>query len=230
MTKKINIIIAVLFCSASLFGQDISKDFSATYNAYLSDNLSIDFQVTMYANKDDKKGTTIGKGLIRKEKNNYYSQYGDYEYVVNDKGTLMVNNAKKELSFYKGIIQKAPSFISSADMDTLLAEADSVVFKGIIGNKKLYSLFDESSGVMRTDMYIDIANGFISRIEYFYNENSDEEDYDAYKVVIDYSSISTSKNIDKGIFSLSKYVTSKNNSMVATNRFTNYKLQVISKQ
>jgi hypothetical protein len=95
------------------------------------------------------------------------------------------------------------------------------------GNQRHFQFHSRSSAspVLLTEVYINDATHFIERIVYFYNDNTADEAYDMFKVVIDYVNISTAPP-SKSFFSESKFLTYSKGLPVLTPAYSGYKLNI----
>jgi hypothetical protein len=225
--KKVKAIIVLMLLIPAAWAQVLSVDFAKTYDMYLAKELSLDFTVTTYKDKDDSKGA-VESGVIRKSGDNYYSRFSGNEMVYAREGVLVIKHDSKNIIFYQGRSEKFPARGSGMQIDTTLFEtADSIVYKGTAAGLKHYCLYDFSSPVYQTDLYIDAASSLVSSIEYVCKDSHSEEEYEWKRMIIKYKLDSFDKPVDKSLFSLSRYIVMKNGIYSPVEKYTTYKVKNI---
>jgi hypothetical protein len=223
---KIAICILLLW-SAQLRAQKPAEDFAAVYNAYLSDYLWLDFEVKVYSDKNDKTGTSAGKGIVRRAGDKYFSSYNGQEFLTSSDGMLMVDSESKSISYFKKGKKEERVKTNAAGIDsTILANADSVVYKGSVSGKKHYRIYDSSMPTHIIDLYIDTKTNLIASIVYYYKESTSEASYEMHKMVITYSTANTAPFPAGQYFSPSKYITI-GKKIVPVGSYSSYKLKII---
>ena len=227
--KKIFSMILLLI-AVSVYGQAEHKDLLAITKAYAhAEKLSMDVEVTMYKDKWDKKGTPVGKGVMRKAKGNYYSRFLSDELISNSSCTMVIDHSDKSVAYFKGgMTSKKPKY-DIADISSMLARNDSVVFKKEINGVKHYIFYYAKGIVIQTDLYVDSKSSFVKKLEYTYRKSTPEDNYDAYKIVIEYKNI-VKDVTDNKIFSEERYVTFKKGQPVLLQAYQSYQLTVAEKE
>jgi hypothetical protein len=215
-----------MFCMQTCLAQLADKKELKKINmAYRSENLSMDITVLTYKDKNDKTGTALGSGWMRKSGKKYYSKFGKDEMLMNEKGTFIIDNQQKEITFYETENNVIKNPVEIPDIDSVLAEIDSVLYKGEDGDSKHYCFYDANADIKQTDMYVYKNNSFLKRIVYYYKEDSKEESYDMFKVVIDYKNIKLDKP-DDATFSEKKYVLIEQGKIKTAPAYKAYKLKI----
>lgn len=225
--RSIGLIIWLLV-TVGLPAQSVSDLLRETSLAYRhSDYFSADVTVHSYSSADGQ-GILLGKGLIRKSGINYYSKFQDDELIVNNKCTVILDHHDKTITWYDAAQEKKRKQRKGQqvpDIDSLYSAKDSVLYKGIENGQRHFVFFSRNaaSDVRMTEVFADDQTHFITKIIYYYRSNSEDEALDMYKVVIDYSSISTQKPADS-FFSESKYLSYSHNTPRLTAAYSSYEL------
>lgn len=223
------ILLLVLLLPVSLFSQQDPKSLlKETTQAYLDANdLSMDVNVQTYSTSTGQ-GTLLGKGMIRKSGNNYYSKFLTDELIVNGNCTVVLDHNEKTITWYDANDKKKKGGKNQElpNMDSL-AFQDSVAYKGLVNGQRHFVFYSRSaaSAISMTEVYINDASRFIEKIVYYYRANNTDEAYDMFKVVIDYVNISTTPP-SKTYFSESKYLTYSKGLPVLTSAYSGYQLNV----
>jgi hypothetical protein len=221
----------LLFITATGKAQKITAELKQVRDAYLAhDNLSADVSVTIYSGRNDKTGTQAEKGMIRKAGKKYYSKFGTEEMISNEQGTLLVDHSIKEMMFFEKVPRKMRLDANSGfpGIDSLVTLSDSVRSRGIKEGLKLFSFYDRTQAAVQTDIYVDPATNLVRRIVYWYNESMQEE-YGAYKIVVEYSGYSF-KDPDPAFFSAKKYITLTKGRPAATAAYKHYNLEFVKNE
>jgi hypothetical protein len=197
-----------------------------TTQAYLDAKyLSMDVNVVTYQSASDP-GVLLGQGMIRKSGTEYYSKFLSDELIVNNNCTVVLDHGDKTITWYDMEKQKKNKDKGQElpNMDSL-SGSDSIVFKGVENKQRHFMLYSRSAyaAIHLTEVFINEETHFVERIIYYYQNNSDDEAYDMYKVVIDYTNISTQKPSDS-FFSERRYLTYSKGEPVLTAAYANYKL------
>jgi hypothetical protein len=196
----------LLICTNHFYGQTAGSELNKVRDAYLKvENLSMNVVVKSYKSKNDKAGVLMGSGNIKKSGKNFYSNFLETEMLINSKVTLVIHNDEKVIVYFEpdNIVIKNNQQLPH--VDSILATADSFNYKGIEGSSKHFSFYDYHSPIKQTDLFVDKNSSLVTRIVYYYKEDSKEENYDAYKVVIDYENINY-ETIPASFFSEKKYI------------------------
>lgn len=205
MNKIIKLFVVFILPLASN-AQNAAADFSKVHDAYLSNYLTLDFDVKQFNSEKDNVGTLVSAGKVRKSKSDYYSFFDNQEMIIVDNRMLNIDHSRKKMSYYQ---QAGSPKVPKADpalMDTMLLEnSDSIKFLGVTSEGKRYSIYTSGTDIYRTDITIDPATWLIREIVYYYPAANEEADYGAYKVVIHYNLLSTTKP-DETYFNINKYV------------------------
>jgi hypothetical protein len=226
--KKILLLFAL--CSAGVFlrAQSSGELLKETAKAYLdAENLSMDVSVHMFTSATDA-GTLMGNGLIRKAGENYYSKFLTDELIINKSCMVVLDHQMKTVTWYdmesERNKKKKDKNQQLPDLDSI-SNGDSVVYSGVSNGRRHFLFYSRavSSAIRLTEVFIDDQTHFVAQIVYYYRDNSTEEAYDMYKVVIDYTNISTEKPADS-FFLEKKYLSYTKNQPVLNASFSKYKL------
>lgn len=233
MMKAIRIIWVLCFLLIARIGhgQILALDLEKIRQAYLNaEDFSAKVSVSGFKTKEAVKPMQIGTGILKKTKNGYYSKFAEDEMVINEKHTIIINHLDKTIKLISG---SAFSYLKEStgllNVDTLLAQADSVVSRGLVNGMKLYSFYGSDSPVYRTDISVNEKTLFIQSIIYYYRESDEEDSYDMDRVLIQYQNISVTKP-DRNIFSDKNYIGKEKGKLVGIGAYRGYKLTVIENE
>jgi outer membrane lipoprotein-sorting protein len=220
----------LLLIAISSHAQDKHQALLEVSKAYAETQaLSMDVEVTVYKDRWDKKGTLIGKGVMRKSKDNYYSRFMGDEMISNSSCTVIIDHSDKSIAYFKGSLTSRKPEYDIPEISAVLSRNDSVVYKGMVNGLNHYTLYYAKGIAVQTDIYVDNKTKFIRKMEYIYRKSTPENNYDAYKVVIEYKNIS--KNVsDAKIFSEKKYITYKKGQPRLLPAYSSYELTVAEKE
>lgn len=221
-------IFIITLAGSNLFAQKISEDFARIYNAYLADHLALDFSIKVYADKDDQKGVSAGDGMVRKISDRYYTRYNGQEILINDDGIVIADRETQSIAYYKGRKSNLPARTNAMQIDsTMLANADSVRYLESSNGKSHYRVYDNSLPTYMIDFYVDMESSLISSIVYYYKPGTKDETYEMYKMVVEYTTVSTAAFAPGIDFSTNKYITTVNKKPVPASAYRAYTLNVI---
>ena len=197
-----------------------------TTQAYLdAKDLSMDVDVYTYVSAT-QPGELLGQGQIRKSGDSYYSKFLTDELIVNKNCTVVLDHNDKTITWYdheknKKQKNKSPEL---PNLDSI-SGGDSIVYKGIVNGQRHFLFYSRSlfSSIRLTEVLINDQSHFVERIVYFYRDNSNDEAYDMYKVVIDYVNISTARP-SASCFSEGKYISYSKGKPVLNAAFSKYEL------
>lgn len=226
--RKIALLLLLSFTAVFAYAQKKTSDLlRETTQAYLNaENLSMDVVVHTYST-ENSSGILLGKGLIRKSGVNYYSKFMTDELVINEDCMIILDHQEKTVTRY-GQEQKKKRKSQGHElpnMDSIYSAGDSIVYKGVEDGKRHFFFYSKNkfSAVRFSEVFIDEPTHFVTKIVYYYNTTSAEESYDMYKVVIDYTAISTEKP-DQGFFSEKKYFSYSKGKFLLTSSYSSYEL------
>ena len=232
--KHIKIYIAfflLVFTASDTTAQTAASELDKVSQSYLSaEHLSMEANVYVYSSKIDVAGSFLGKGVMRKSKNNYYSRFLDDEVIINSRCMLIIDHSRKTIELYDAVKSRKKNATQHLpDVKAIMASNDSVKYHGVRSGMKHFTFYNKRASVVKTELYVNAATGFIEKIEYYYSQSNVEESYDAYKVVIEYQGISV-KNPGEEPFSEKKYVSRKGSNMILAPSYKNYQLIAEDKQ
>jgi mannose-1-phosphate guanylyltransferase len=190
---------------------------------YSAENLSMEVMVTIYKDKNDKTGTLLSTGWMKKSGTNYYSSFDKKEFLSNSNGIFIIDDREKSIQYYHRNNNLAEKMSQMPNVDSLMALSDSSVFKGEEDNAKHYCFYNSESYIFKTEMYVDKTTNFVNKIIYHYKEAAEDESTEMDRVCIVYKNINQDK-IEEHIFSEKKYVTIESGKVQATEAYKKYKL------
>lgn len=218
-------IIATLLITASLYAQTAQEVLTASGNAF-RDNKYLSMEVSAYNYATSvSQGVLLGKGMMCKSPEGYYSRFMNDEMISNKNCTVILNHDARSMVCLVGEKQKRKGSQMTIAPDSLAQPGDSLVYGGMINGEKLVTIYHTNSYFLRTELYISAATSIPSRIIYYHAPANEDFTTDAYKTEIVYEKISFEEPTGTG-FSEEKYVEKKNGKWLATPAFKNYKLTV----
>lgn len=135
--------------------------------------------------------------------------------IQHDQQVLLYGNLNK---FQKKKTQE----IVLPDMDKVFTQYEKVVYKGIVGNSKLYHIqFKEQSGYDYAHIYLDKDLFLVRKIryvldnEYFSNKS---------KIELSFHKMTTSPSFDKDTFSETQYLQKQGKTLIPVNSVKDYSL------
>jgi hypothetical protein len=221
----INIMVAVIVLLPNITeAQSFKKDMEAMYNAYLK---ATDFyakvDVKMYERTKDTKPNIRRNAIIRKSNYNFFYELDNNKMLMNNKCVVMVDGDNKTVVYKEGKRNKKSSIpdVVAPNFDSLLTDYDKVVYKGIYGKNKLYSITLKNANVKQIDLYLDQDKKWLKKIVYHYNEAIYKIDS---RVVITFNGVTDKPNFSKTQFSERQFVVKQNGEMKLTTNYKSYRL------
>lgn len=222
MKKKINFIIAIFAFFLNASAQDFKSDFKKSGEFYKNNtNLSMKVSVKGYESKADLKGKLISTGNMYRSGTKYYSEVMNSEMICDGKSMLLIDHDAKQV-IYKPVSGNS-DVSSNESIDSLLSKKKGITYKGTSGNLLEYVIASPGEIIIQTTIFIDKSTFSIKKINYLYNQNSDEYENELYKVEVEYSSISTAKPSDDK-FKLSSLVEKKGKSYSGKGKIKDYQI------
>jgi hypothetical protein len=216
-----------IFMAGSTSAQTAAAELEKVSTAYSNArHLSMEAHVHVFKDKNDKTGSFAGKGIMRKSKGCYYSRFLNDEMIVNSRCALVIDHAQKTMDYLESAGTKNKNAGQQMpDVKQMISENDSVKYHGVKAGQKHFTFYNKRAPIVQTELYTNATTGFIEKIVYYYNQGSGDEDYGAYKAVIEYRSISL-KDPGDDAFSEKKYVTRKGRAIAPAPAYKNYHLTV----
>ena len=203
--KKNIFLISFLICLSPLaqFAQNAAEDLTRAGALFGQKNLSMDIDVMAYPSPEST-GELLGKAAMRKSGDKYYSRSLGEEMIVNTQGTLIMDHGS-QLAIWMDSDKKAPKpTMETPNMDSLLALNDSVVYVAGPDAEKTYQIYRHDQVIWRTDVTLD-EKGYFQKISYYYSPDTEEDQFDMYKIELIYTDINTS-SVPGSFFSFKKYL------------------------
>lgn len=201
----INLVFLLFLYPFASNGQKYSDDIRKALTVYNQSRLELDAQVEIYANYNAVKPSQSYTAHVKKEGAKFFSESGDMKMLLNDKYLVMVYKSEKRIVYSKHDKDAEKKMNSARDpgtsIDSLLLRNDSIVYKGVKDNRKLYIIYNSKSMIRRTEIYMDTKTGWINRLIYYYDEQLLPN---ANKVRIDYT-INTDPVFSGNEFSESRF-------------------------
>lgn len=222
--KKLILTVIVLAGAIIAPAQTAREILTKSGNAF-RDNEYLSMEVSMYNYASaSSSGTLVGRGVMHKDGNSYYSKFMNDEMISNKHCTVILNHDSKRIYCFEGEKQKK-SRPGIGSPDSLALEGDSLVLEGVEHGCYKVVIYHRNSFYLRTEMLISMETSLPSRIVYFHAPANEDFSTDAYKTELLYEKISFEKP-DGELFSEEKYLEKKNGMWITTPAYKNYKLTV----
>lgn len=230
MTNKLKYFFALFatICINSFQAQDFKSDYMRLHESYGKLNkFYCEVKVAMYEKESNSKPDEIITSMIKKMDQNYWYSLGRLIMLMNDNCVLYVDQSSKEMTYAVRDIKKEtkPFDQYAATIDTIVKRADSVIFKGIANNIKLYQVYSSKSIIERTELSIDQQTGLVNRIVYYYNKSKNPY---SEKVIIEYLKMNITPDFTDSDFSEKKYALYSKKILKPLGTFSGYKTLVIN--
>jgi hypothetical protein len=224
--KIITCVVLALVLTITCSGQKVAEELALIRNAYLgAPNISFEVDAFSYSTASDKTPELISHGSLKKSEGKYYSNFRDYEVLVDNSRAIMINNNKKSINIYEKGSQSLKPSEMLVDVDSLLRKTDSVVMMPTLNGTKHFICYSKKSLIQQTDIYVDADNHFISKILFTYAPSTKEYTLDINRVEVFYKNITT-KAIPEESFSFGKFIKREKSSYVAVGKYQRYKINL----
>ncbi|NRA13154.1 MAG: hypothetical protein HRT57_14490 [Crocinitomicaceae bacterium] len=219
MRKQSLIIGLMMLFGSAAMAQNLPADLAKCSQTYLAEQLHLDYTVTNF-NWEGK--TSIQKGEIRKNKQNYYSAVGDEAFLVSGRMYISIDKVNRVLSYQK-LNTKMPKHepLSAVQIAQQLELADTIHFVGKQNGVSAYEVLFSAGPVVRMEIQLDTKG--IKKIIYHYPKATDEEEYAYKKTVINYTKVSTVLLVND-LFKINKYLVKNGSSYISAKQFANYEV------
>lgn len=229
--KITTLIVFALLAIGQSKAQIFKDDYSKMEVAYTKlTDFSCEISVNMFEKNQQEKPDRTMRSSLKKKGNNYYTHTENAEVIVNDDCMIYVNKQSKQLIY--NIRDKKreikPSNLNPFEtIDSLLKNADSVVFKKNEDGLKCYVVYDKKSPIQKIDIAIDQSTFLLRRLTYHYDPMKFPE---AEKVEIRYEKIDLEPKFENAEFAGKEFVSLQGKSLKPTERYRNYSLSLIDQR
>ena len=166
-------ILITLIVPALLAGQNHTADIAKALTVFSSPQLQVNTEVNVYTSSASQEITQQYKAELKKDGDRFYSSMEGTRMLVNEKYVVMVYDADRQIICTERD-RKSKKFTSAGDpslqLDSLLKKNDSVVYKGIVDQAKVYTVYTGKSLIQRTEIHVDEKTGNLRSLVYYYNE------------------------------------------------------------
>ena len=223
--KRMVLLLFFLGGFAVAFSQNYKDDIIKLNEKYqdVSFKMNVEMKIS-YRNTTEP--SVVEKGIVKKQQDNYYSDFGDKITLKNKKYNIMALKNEK-LLVYMEIATNATN-LNHEQMDYLtLFKTDTNNLdnhiKLITSSKesKTYEIRLGHNGIEKMHLKMS-ANHVMQQVTYFY-EKSDENPIK--EVVITYSNVVLNPKFSVSEFSEKQFFTIKNNKAIGSEKFKDYTLQ-----
>ncbi len=226
--KNTVLVIAILF-GLQGWSQDYKEDMKKMADKFAqSSELSIDMDVYLYYDRAGNKKENLGKALIRKDGNKYYTRFEQTEYISDGKRTLIIDHQAKSMALYPGALDLKGAQKNFADVDftKIVKESDSVKYLGEVSSRKKYEVRNNDPYVERS--VITFSTDQIQNITYYYRASNEQFSVEMDHVSIEYENISTS--VEGEFFNLGRYLIKKGSKASLSEEYLDYSLEIMTKE
>lgn len=168
------LVIAATAITNILLAQDYATDISKALEVFSSDKLQLNVDVNVYATYTAQEPMQNYKAVLKKDGDKFYSEMENTRMLLSDKYLVMVYDNDRRVICTERDKKSERKMKNGADpsnqIDSLLKKNDSIVYKGIVNNAKVYSIYTGTSIIRRTEMHLDAKTGNIKALVYYYNE------------------------------------------------------------
>jgi len=216
------IIIICLFISSKNYAQSFKEDLKVMYNSYLNaDDFYAKIKIDMYESSKDAQPYETRKAEISKSSMKVLYKLDNDQVLINDKCVVIINDEEKMI-LYKPGKKKERSIpdIVMPNFDSLMADYNKVIYKGLVNQSKHYIVNLESSNIKRVDIFLSKESRWLTKLVYYYNEEYYGIDS---KVIINFNSITASPNFTKQTFSESQFFRRKNGKVILLPIYKDYR-------
>lgn len=214
------VLILLPFTSES---QSFKEDIKVMYNSYLK---ATDFyakvDVKMYEHSKDATPYVQRKAIIRKSGTNFLYELDKNKMLMNDKCAVIVDDNNKTIVYKKG--KQAQSQVTDVvvpDFDSLITTYDKVIYKGVQGNSKVYTIILKDANIKQVDIYLEQEKKWLTKLVYHYNETLYKVDS---KVIITFSDITDNPKFSSTQFSEKQFVVKENGKNKVHQSYASYRL------
>lgn len=222
---RIVLLLVLYTCIRPLQAQTLSSELNKVREAYSkSKNLSFNVEVYSYTTKTDKTAELVSKGYMKKNDEKYYSNFDNYELMINAEKALIVDRSRKILDYYEYKTGKPEMNEGyNVNIDSLLSGTDSIIIRPMQNGLKQFTCFSKNGYVRQTEIFVDAQTNFINRILYYYVASTEDFKIEFDRVEIFYQNIQT-KVIDQSYFSFEKYFKRTKSTLTPVGDYRGYKI------
>jgi len=173
-TLLIMVVMVVSAITTGLPAQNYTADIQAALKVFELPKLQLNVEVNVYPFYASQEPSQVYKAELKKDGNSFYSKLDNTRMLLNDKYLVMVYDDDKRVICTERDKKSEKAMRKNSDpteqIDTLLKKNDSIVYGGITGNAKVYTIYTNKSIIRRTEIHLDVKTGYISSLVYYYNE------------------------------------------------------------
>ena len=217
-------LLSIVLCG-SVHAQSQGEELKKMRMAYINNKqLSFEVEVYSYASKMDKNASLVSKGYMKKNNDMYYSNYQNYELMINGEKALMIDNQTKEINYYEYKLnkEKTPENFQ-VNIDSLIQNTDSIIMHPEKDGLKHFTCFSKRGYIKQTEIYADNKSYFVKHILYYYVPSTEDYDIDVDRVEIFYKNIKT-ESINESFFSSDKYFKNIKSKLIPVGKYQGYKI------
>ena len=225
--KRIVLLLFFLSGFAKAFSQNYKDDIIKMNEKYqdVSYRMNVEMKISY---RNTSEASVVEKGIVKKQQDNYYSDFGDKITLKNKKYNVMVLKDEKLLIYMELVTNTNATNLSDEQMDYLtLFKTDTNnldnYIKLITSSKesKTYEIHLKQNGIEKMHLKMS-AEHVMQQVTYFY-EKSDGNPIK--EVVLTYSNVVINPKFSLSEFSEKQFFTIKNNKAISSEKFKNYTIQ-----
>jgi hypothetical protein len=175
--------------------------------------------------EDDKSNTPYFDETadIKRQKKNYYYQFGSINMLMNAKYILMVDKSSKEIVCTRRSLKTEEQMERDPfklNLDSILTFYGNPDYLGKTADGTHYRLSQKKGTIRQYDFFIDEKQKIVNKIEYRYE--------DGHYVVIRFTLFETHPAFSTDIFDERKFVTEEKGKLTASGAYRGYHVAVVN--
>lgn len=169
----------------------------------------------------------MGTGVMYKSEKKYYSSFMNTEMIDDGKSMLILDHEAKQVVYAPDRSAMKNSKKMSEVIDTLVSDTKNIKFIEKKDDRVIYECTLDKGIISSYKIFIQPSTGHLKRIEYIYRNDHPDYDIDIYKVVVNYTGISTKK--PSWSYNISNYLEQKSGKYILKGKVSGYKLEQLVK-
>lgn len=133
----------------------------------------IKMEVNVFLNENTKQPYFKEVADVKRQYENYHTEFGSTKMLVNKNFIIMVNKASSEVVCTRRSGEELNNFVNdpfNASLDSILSFYGDPVFLGNKNDQEHYKLNQKSGNIKQIDLYINSKTNLLSKLEYRYDD------------------------------------------------------------
>lgn len=217
-------IIGLSICYYSSGAQDFRESLESMKKTYSTlEDAHIKMSIRIF--EDDKSSTPYFDETadIKRQKKNYYYQFGSINMLMNAKYILMVDKSSKEMVCTRRSLKTEEQMERDPfklNLDSILTFYGTPDYLGKTADGTHYRLSQKKGTIRQYDFFIDEARKIVNKIEYRYE--------DKHYVVIRFTLFETHPAFSPDAFDERKFVMEKKGKLTTSDAYKGYHVAVVN--